>query len=195
MATPAVSNTLCSSQRIAHDYQQFKLLTCSYTVQETLAGEFRELNSAPSRRLQQMRLPKPISTLAVSEADGDPFCAESQRLQDLCAIPGDWSFGTDRNHNPCPHTNCHAFSYKAQGTGQTMTLTLDTTLQDTPAGSADLDGRYLVALYALDWRAGKMGAARVRCVSGCSCRAMVLEPSVASHQVNSIMGSARVEVS
>jgi hypothetical protein len=88
-----------------------------------------------------MRLPKPISPLAVLEADGDPFCAESQRLPDLSATPGDWSFGTDRNHNPCPHINCHAYSYKVQGTGQTMTLTLDTTLRDIPGGSADLDGR------------------------------------------------------
>jgi hypothetical protein len=173
------------------------LCLCSYTVQETLAGEFRELANAPPRRLQQLRLPRPISPIATQEADGNPFCAESQRLQDLSANPGDWSFGSDRNHNSCPHENCHAYSYKAQGAGHTMMLTLDTTLQDNnnPPGSPDLEGRYLVVLYAQDWRAGKMGAARVRCVSGCSCRTMVLEPSVASHQVNSIMGSDRVEVS
>ncbi|KAF6264558.1 hypothetical protein COO60DRAFT_70863 [Scenedesmus sp. NREL 46B-D3] len=120
-----------------------------YSATEIAAGRAQHNNDNSNHRVtNQPRkpfgsgsdslLPQPVSPVAASEADGDPFCAEGAWFRDY-AVKGsvtehgwEWVDGTTPlNLQYCRYFNCHRLGYRAEGVTKSLDVLVRTVLCPT----------------------------------------------------------------
>ncbi|WIA34000.1 hypothetical protein OEZ86_012385 [Tetradesmus obliquus] len=169
----------------------------AYTVRQTLAAVMADGAAEPAAlataaaaaaaAAAESGLPLPVSPVAAQQ-DTDTWCREGSSFQAVASCVAKrkrkCSWRTTDFNDKCPHENCRLRGYFIKGAGQTLNITLDTSLAAAASDStnnasstaAQFERRYLVVTYqqGSSMPAGKMGAATLACVRGCHCKTVQL---------------------
>jgi hypothetical protein len=130
-----------------------------------------------------------------SNAELVPEAMAANRPISNAAAQVGWHIAQQPGARSCKLPNCQSVGYQAIGKGQRLELQLNLSAATSPSGKLDRHALFVFftsgGIYLPDGRAD-VGLGQVTCISGCSCRPMLLDGHRHNHHVAVAANSTEV---